>query len=281
MTAPHIVDVLIEERAEKLRQRPLVWHLVRTFLYPLIAHGRAVALIDRVQPMSGQQIFDHLSATLRLQVEIQGLECLPAQGRALVTPNHPAGIADGIALYDAIKRVRRDVVFFANRDAVRAAPNLADLVIPVEWVEERRGHARNKETVRHMVRAFREERLVVIFPSGRLARPSLTGLVEREWTSTAASLARKYACPIVPAHIKARNSWFYYLLYALNTELKDMTLFRELINKERWKYRIRFGPGIDASGGLDPAQLTAELRSFVTGPLARGPARFSPQSTKR
>ena len=271
---PHIVDVLIEERAEGLRQRPLVWHLVHTFLYPLIAYRRAVALIDRVQPMSGQQIFDHLSELLCLRVEMHGLDCLPARGRALVTPNHPAGIADGIALYDAIKRVRQDVVFFANRDAVRAAPSLAELVIPVEWVEERRGHARNKETVRHMVRAFREDRLVVIFPSGRLARPSLKGLIEREWSTTAVSLARKYACPIVPAHIKARNSWLYYLLYAVNTELKDMTLFRELINKKRWKYRIRFGPEIDAGEDSDPGQLTAELRSFVVGPLAQGPARF-------
>ena len=271
---PHIVDVLIEERAEKLKQRPFLWHLVRTFLYPLIAYPRAVALIDRVQPMSGREIFEHLSEMLRLRVDMHGLECLPAQGRALVTPNHPAGIADGIALYDAIKRVRQDVVFFANRDAVRAAPSLADVVIPVEWVEERRDHARNKETVRHMVRAFREDRLVVIFPSGRLARPSLKGLIERDWTTTAVSLARKYACPIVPAHIKARNSWFYYLLYAVNTELKDMTLFRELINKQRWKYRIRFGPAIDASGSTDPTQLTAEMRAFVTGPLARGPARF-------
>lgn len=276
---PHIVDVLIEERAEKLRQRPFVWRLVRTFLYPLIAYPRAVALIDRVQPMSGQEIFDHLSDMLRLRVETHGLAWLPATGRALVTPNHPAGIADGIALYGAIKQVRRDVVFFANRDAVRAAPNLVDSVIPVEWVEERRGHARNKETVRHMVRAFREDRLVVIFPSGRLARPSLKGLIEREWTTTAVSLARKYACPIVPAHIKARNSWLYYLLYAINTELKDMTLFRELINKQRWKYRIRFAPEIDAGGSSDPAQLTAEMQAFVTGPLARGPARF--QSTKR
>ena len=271
---PHIVDVLIEERAEKLRQRPFVWRLVRTFLYPLIAYPRAVSLIDRVQPMSGQEIFDHLSDMLRLRVETHGLEWLPATGRALVTPNHPAGIADGVALYDAIKQVRRDVVFFANRDAVRAAPNLVDSVIPVEWVEERRDHARNKETVRHMVRAFREDRLVVIFPSGRLARPSLKGLIERKWTPTAVSLARKYACPIVPAHIKARNSWLYYLLYAINTELKDMTLFRELINKQRWKYRIRFAPEVDAGDSSDPAQLAADLRAFVTGPLAHGPARF-------
>ena len=88
---PHIVDVLIEERAESLRQRPIVWPLVRTFLYPLIAYPRAVALIDRVQPMSGQQIFDHLSEMLRLRVEMHGLECLPANGRALVAPNPPRG----------------------------------------------------------------------------------------------------------------------------------------------------------------------------------------------
>ena len=86
----------------------------------------------------------------------------------------------------------------------------------------------------------------------------------------------------MPAHIKARSSWLYYLLYALNTELKDMTLFRELINKKRWKYRIRFGPGIDAGGTSDAAQLSAEMRSFRhrAAGAGAGPA-SDPQSTNR
>ena len=99
-----------------------------------------------------------------------------------------------------------------------------------------------------MVRAFRSERLIVIFPSGRLARPTLRGLVERGWTPTAVNLAQKYRCPIVPMHIRGRNSWLYYLLYAINTELKDMTLFRELLNKTGQPYRIRIAEPFDPHG---------------------------------
>ncbi len=273
---PHIVDVLIEERAQRLVQIKPAWWAVRTFFYPVLGYTRAVELIDLVQPMSGLEIFEHMSDKLRLKVDAAGTENIPRQGRAILTPNHPAGIADGIAVFDAVKDVREDVVFFANRDAVRAAPTLTDMIIPVEWVDARRDHTRNKETVRHLVRAFRDQKLVVMFPSGRLAKPTLKGLVEREWTTTAVNLAQKYACPIVPMHIVARNSFLYYLLYAINTELKDMTLFRELLNREGKHYRIQIGKSIEPLG--DAIELTTAIRAFVAEEMPHGAREFQPLS---
>ena len=258
---PHIVDVLIEERAGNLLQRPLLWRLVRHFLYPVFGYRQAVDLIDRVQAMTGQQIFDYMSERLGLEVHVTGLEHLPRTGAAVVAANHPSGIADGFAVFDAIKPVRRDFVVFANRDAVRAAPGMTDIIIPVEWMERRRGHAQNRETVRYMVRAFRNGKLVVIFPSGRLARPTLRGLVEREWVTAPVNLAQRFACPIVPMHIAGRNSLLYYLLYAINTELKDMTLFREVLNKAGKPYRIAIGKPIEPAG--DIRQLTTRIWRFI------------------
>ena len=268
----HIVDVLIEERAEKLMRRPLVWRLVRRFLYPVIGYRQAVELIDHVHAMSGLQIFDYMSGRLGLGVEVTGLGNVPGTGSAIVVANHPSGIADGFAVFDAVKAVRRDLILFANRDAIRAAPGMTDIIIPVEWMEARRGHARNKETVRHMVRAFREKKLVVIFPSGRLARPTLRGLVEREWVTAPVNLAQRFGCPILPMHISGRNSLLYYLLYAINTELKDMTLFRELLNKEGKNYRIDLGRPIDPSG--DIKLLTKSIRHFVADEMAAGEVEF-------
>ena len=145
---------------------------------------------------------------------------------------------------------------------------MTDIIIPVEWMEHRRSHARNKETVRCMVRAFRDGKLVIIFPSGRLARPTLRGLVEREWVTAPVNLAQRYACPIVPMHVVGRNSLFYYLLYAINTELKDMTLFRELLNKAGKRYRIAIGSPIEPAG--DIRQLTESIRHFVAVEMAAG-----------
>ena len=272
----HIVDVLIEERAPRLMQQPLLWKFVRTFLMPIFGYRVAIEVVDHVQPMSGREIFEYLIGELHMQVGYSGLDHIPTSGAGILMPNHPAGIADGIALYQAIRDVRPDAIFFANRDAVRAAPSLSDIIIPVEWAEERRDHARNKETVRAMIRAFKDEKLVVIFPSGRLARPTIRGLVEREWMASGVALAVKYDCPVVPTHIKGYNSWLYYLFWFLSDELRDMTLFRELFNKHDHPYTITFAEPTRLSG--DPAVLAPALRSFVTDDIPAGKLTFKAPS---
>lgn len=269
----HIVDELIEERAERLRRRPWLWRSLRPLIYPLLGYRSALAMADRIGPMRGVDAFRYLSETLALDVHCSGLEQVPRQGLAVVTPNHPSGIADGIAVYDALKQVRDDVVFFANRDALRVCPGMADLVVPVEWMETRRGHARNRETVRHLTRAFRDQRLIVIFPSGRLAQPTLTGLKERPWLPSALSLAIKYQAPVLPMHIQGRNSWLYYLFYAIHHELRDMTLFRELLNKRGRAYKIRIGEPFRPEG--DPRALSEAVRRFVMHDLAAGRTQFT------
>lgn len=272
----HIVDTLIEERAASLMRSPTLWRAVRTFIYPLLGYDRAVAMADTIRDMSALEVFEYLSRTLSMDVRTSGLEHIPREGAAIIMPNHPAGIADGIAVFDAIRSVRDDITFFANRDALRVAAGLSDMIVPVEWVDSRRSHGRRKETVRHMVDAFRSERLVVIFPSGRLAKPTLRGLVEREWQTTAMNLALKYSCPVVPMHIKGHNSALYYFFYYIHTELRDMTLFRELLNKKNNSYELTLAEAFQPRG--DSEWLTAQLRKFVAEDLAQGMRRFDPAS---
>ena len=45
---PHIVDVLIEERAQRLARRPAVWELVKRFLYPVLGYKQTIHTIDNV-----------------------------------------------------------------------------------------------------------------------------------------------------------------------------------------------------------------------------------------
>ena len=269
----HIVDTLIEERAIKLRQNPRIWKFIKEYLYPVFGYEQTIELIDEVQGMSGFAVFEHLSQLLAMRVTVEGLQHLPSEGRVVLMPNHPAGIADGIAVFEAIKATRPDMTFFANRDAVRCQENLSEIIIPVEWMEEKRNHAKSKVMVRNMIGAFKDERVIVIFPSGRLARPTPFGLIEREWLVSGVSLAQKYDCPIVPVHISGRNSALYYLLWFLNTELRDMTLFRELLNKTGQRYHLRIGAPIRSE--TEATLLTPALRKFVTRDLKRGNASFT------
>ncbi len=129
---PHIVDILIEERAEQLLRKPIIWRAIKKLIYPILGYERAIEVIDFIQDMKALDVFDYVSDTLQMNLECEGLENLPAHGLVIVLCNHPAGVADGIAVFDAFKNTRRDISFFANRDAVRVCPDLAEMIVPVE-----------------------------------------------------------------------------------------------------------------------------------------------------
>ena len=199
--AMHIVDELIYERAPQLVTSS-VWPLARPLLYGILGYRKAVAMADGIRDLSGAEALDYVSRLLRLKVGVKGLEHLPASGRCVVVCNHPTGIADGIAVADAIRRVRSDAIFFANADALRVNPRFDEALIPVEWVAAKRTHKKTRDTLLAAQAAFEAERCVVIFPAGRLARRDSDGrLTDPAWAPTAVSLAQKYRAPIVPIHL--------------------------------------------------------------------------------
>jgi len=243
----HVVDVLIEERARWLRYTGPLWLLIKAFLFPVLKYREAIQLADRIGPMAGKDILDLMSRDLELDVRVEGLEHVPASGRVIIAPNHPTGIVDGIAVYDALCRVRRDISFFANRDALRIAPRLRECLIPVEWVPEKRSVAKTKDLLYRAQESFAANEAVVLFPSGRIARLTSSELKEQAWLPAVVTFARKYKAPIVPLGLSARNSWLYYFFDRFSSELRDMTLFYELLNKKRQTFSLRFGPAIPVS----------------------------------
>ncbi|MBD0425461.1 acyltransferase [Aquisalinus flavus] len=267
----HIVDVLIRERAEKL-SRSKLWPLYRLALNQLLDYPRAVRMVNEAGDYRARDAFDYVSEKLALKLDITGLEHVPRDGTCMIALNHPTGIADGIAVYDALKGVRPDVAFFANADAIRLNQNLIDMLIPVEWVEKKKTRAKSRETLKATTEAFRQERAIVIFPSGRLAyMDENKRLQEQPWMSSVSTLPKKYQCPVIPAHLTSRNSWLYYWFWRVNTELRDMTLFHELLNKKGQTYRMVIGkPIMPDQLPENNEEAAALLRAYVSGPLVEG-----------
>ena len=131
----HIVDTLIAERGEKIVHNPL-WPVMRPFLYTLLRYAKAIEFANDIANMPGFQAFDYLSGILQLDINVRHGERIPGQGGFIMVSNHPTGIADGVAVFDLLKNTRPDMMFFANRDAIRVNPRFAEIIIPVEWREE-------------------------------------------------------------------------------------------------------------------------------------------------
>ena len=91
-----------------------------------------------IAPMSGRDALESISELLSVKLDVTGLERMPKDGAFLILGNHPTGITDGIALYDAVKKARPDVLFYANSDAERVCPRFTETLIPVEWVLAKR-----------------------------------------------------------------------------------------------------------------------------------------------
>jgi putative hemolysin len=271
-SAPHIVDVLIAERAPRLTGSA-AWPLVRPALYGLLDYAKARRMADAIGPMGGRQALDHVSNLLELTVRTAHLDRLPASGRCLVVCNHPTGIADGLAVHDALRTVRDDLIYFANADALRVSPRLSETVVPVEWVTAKRTREKTRATLQAAREAFEAERCVVMFPAGRLARVGPDGLLtDPEWAATAASLARKYEAPVIPIHVSGPTSRLFHLFDKVSQELRDITLFHELLNKKGRAFDLTIGRPIPPRAlDVDAQAATLKLKTFVERTLAADP----------
>ena len=270
----HIVDVLIAERAPKLSSGA-AWPLLRPLLYAMLDYGKARRMAEAIELMPGRQALDHVSDLLALKVRSHGLDRVPGAGRLVVVCNHPTGIADGMAVFDALKALRPDVCFYANADAHRVAARFDEVLIPVEWVEAKRTREKTRNTLVLTREALEAERCLVIFPAGRLARREPDGsLKDPEWMSSAVSLARKYEAPVLPVRVTGPYSAMFHFFHGFSEELRDITLFHELLNKHGRAFELAVGQiiPVDALDG-DPAEVTARLKAHVEQGLAADPDR--------
>jgi putative hemolysin len=251
---------------------------MRPFLYTLLRYNKAMTFANDIANMPGFQCFEYMSNLLDLDIGVTNAERIPDKGGFILVSNHPTGIADGVAVFDLLKTRRPDMMVFANRDAVRVNPRFAEMIIPVEWRDEHKSKLKARETLQLTNHAVREGKATVLFPSGRIAYWANGRLNERPWKTSAVGLARKYNLPILPVHMTARNSGLFYWFAKWSTELRDMTVFHELLNKRGDRFDFIIGDMIPVEHlDGDINDVTRALETHTVEALKRdGDARFQP-----
>jgi len=249
--------------------------ILRPPLYALLDYAKARRMADAIAAMPGRAALNHVADSLALKIASRRLSRVPPTGRLVVVCNHPTGIADGVAVYDALRAIRPDACFYANSDAHRIAARFDEVLIPVEWVQAKRTRERTRETLMLTKEALEAERCLVIFPAGRLSRKQPDGLLaDPPWASSAVSLARRYDTPILPLHVAGPWSGLFHFFNRFSTELRDITLFHELLNKRGRAFSLTLGAPVapDALEG-EAAEASLRLKHFVERELAGHPGR--------
>ena len=241
----HPIDEIIEERCPKLMSNKFLWSVIKPTIFKIFKYQTAKNITDDISNISGFECFTYLTNLLKFNLDIRNIELVPEHGPIILAGNHPTGLTDGIVMFEVMKDRRPDYTLYANIDMIKLSKGFEDIIIPVDWNDDNKNIGKSKEILKRTKETLNEGKCLLVFPSSRLSKRKGFKLFERPWLNTIVKLSKKYNAPIIPFHMDGHNSLFYYFLDIFNEELKNISLFSELVNKEEFKYTITFGRQID------------------------------------
>ena len=264
------INQLVQERAPWLLNGSLLSKTIYRFLKKFLKFDETIYVGDHIQEMTGAEAFNWLGSEYTSNCEIEGLENIPKNGKCLLVANHPMGAADAVSLYHQIYKVREDVFFFANELFVYLLGSFKEVMAPVVWNKEKEIHSATKITLERLQTFFGDERIGIIFPSGRLSKLTLLGIWDRPWEKTPITLAKKYDFPVIPVYIHAKNSWFFYFASYANKQLRDVSQLNELLNKRKYKFTIKIGKPIKHTDLSSHNDIAIQQLRYKSESLKRG-----------
>ena len=268
----HPIDEIIEERCPKLMSNKYLWSVIKPTIFKIFKYKTAKNITDDISNISGFECFTYLTNLLKFNLDIRNIELVPEHGPIILAGNHPTGLTDGIVMFEVMKDRRPDYTLYANIDMIKLSKGFEDIIIPVDWNDDNKNIGKSKEILKRTKETLNEGKCLLVFPSSRLSKRKGFKLFERPWLNTIVKLSKKYNAPIIPFHMDGHNSLFYYFLDIFNEELKNISLFSELVNKEEFKYTITFGRQIDPldiNGDIDKE--TLRIQNHVEFTLGNPP----------
>jgi hypothetical protein len=192
-------------------------------------------------------------------------QVIPANGRFIAASNHPLGGLDGMALMQALGKMRSDIVFPVN-DLLMNVPGLRPLFIPINK------HGRNTENAKLIDEAFASGKMILYFPAGLVSRKQrINGVFvirDLEWKNTFIKKAKKYQRDIIPVYVEGRNSdWFYNLAMwrkrlGINVNIEMLYLVDEMAKQFNKTITIMVGDPIPYTT-FDKSKTDAQWAAWV------------------
>jgi putative hemolysin len=199
----------------------------------LLAHAGVARGLDFVD-----QVLELTDTNYR--VDADSTVPVPMHGPLLVVANHPLGMRDALVLLQWLGSIRRDVRMLGN-DWLASVPPLSSLLLPVDVF----GHGKGS-VARHIYRALENGEAVILFPAGEVSRLHSCAVRDGPWSDGFARLAFRSRTPVLPVHVKARNSALFYAASILSKSLSTALLPREATAKAGRRIGLSIGAVISA-----------------------------------
>lgn len=254
------------ELTKRMKKKPS-WLLVKIARWFLIEDWLNKHL-QEIGPLEGLDFMEGVISNLNINVNVNGLENLPdANERLLFVCNHPLGGMDVLSACSAVRKACPNGLLIPANDLLMQLTAIKDMLIPVNKVG-----GQSKDLLAKVNAAYASNKQVMFFPSGKVSRKHPDGIYDDAWKKTFVSKAIEFKRNVVPVHIEAQNSSFFYRLAnwrakkGIKLNLEMLFLVRETRKQTNKTITVTIGKPIawqrfDAS--KSPNEWAQEVRKLV------------------
>ena len=194
---------------------------------------------------------------------------IPKKGKLIVIANHAFGVADGVSICSVISKVRQDYKMITHK-VLRQADAVKDKILPIDFNESKEALFTNINTRKEAETVLRNEGVIVLFPSGRIATKKKLGknikADDGEWKQWVSKLILKTKSPVLPIYFDGQNSQLYHIANKLGLTFRYSLCMYELKRKIGDNIYMYFGSLISYENLAkigDIKEITKYLRSVT------------------
>ena len=194
---------------------------------------------------------------------------IPKKGKLIVIANHAFGVADGVSICSVISKVRQDYKMVTHK-VLRQADAVKDKILPIDFNENKEALFTNINTRKEAEKVLRNEGVIILFPSGRIATKKKLGknikADDGEWKQWVSKLILKTKSPVLPIYFDGQNSQWYHIANKLGLTFRYSLCMYELKRKIGDNIYMYFGSLITYENVAkigDIREITKYLRSVT------------------
>lgn len=184
---------------------------------------------------------------VRIIVDDSDLARIPKDGPVLVVANHPFGMLEGMVAGAVLPAVRPNVKIMTNF-LLAGFAEARGSIIPVDPFGGAHATRGNLRGLKACISWLQTGNMLVVFPAGEVAHLNLKerGIVDPQWSSTIARMARITRASVLPVYFKGVNSAMFQFFSLLHPRLRTVLLLHEFFNKQDSTVEMRIGNVIPA-----------------------------------
>ncbi len=223
-------------------------------------------LLQRGHGLQGVEFARFVLDDLGITVNVKGMEHLKDGGRYIIASNHPLGGLDGLALISLIGKHYDGQIRFLVNDLLMAVKPLGCIFLPVNKFGRQ-----SRKAASLIDKEYRSDKQMLSFPAGLCSRLQPDGTVaDLKWQKHLVVRAVADERDIIPVHVEAQNSRFFYRLarwrarLGIKFNIEMLYLPDEMFKKRGGTINITVGrpvahTSLDASHAVEQAALLRDI----------------------